>query len=145
MGAGAGPTGIAVSPDAKSVYVANIDSDNVSQYDVGSGGALTPKSPAAVAAARGPFGVAVNRDGGSVYVTNAFSDAVSQYDIGSGELLSPKSPPTVATGHGPREVAVSPVARVPTTKNECKDGGWRRFGFKNQGRCIAFVHRGPRH
>ena len=71
-----------MSPDAKSVYVANIDSDNVSQYDVGSRGALTPKSPAAVAAARGPFGVAVNRDGGSVYVTNAFSDAVSQYDIG---------------------------------------------------------------
>jgi hypothetical protein len=28
----------------------------------------------------------------------------------------------------------------PTTKDECKDGGWRRFGFKNQGRCVAFVN-----
>jgi 5'-nucleotidase/UDP-sugar diphosphatase len=30
----------------------------------------------------------------------------------------------------------------PTTKDECKDGGWQTFtdpGFKNQGQCIAFV------
>ena len=24
-------------------------------------------------------------------------------------------------------------------KDECKQGGWRRFGFRNQGECIAFV------
>jgi hypothetical protein len=33
--------------------------------------------------------------------------------------------------------------RVPTGKDQCKHGGWRRFGFKNQGQCIAFVHHGP--
>ncbi len=28
---------------------------------------------------------------------------------------------------------------VPTTKAECKHGGWRNYGpmFKNQGKCIA--------
>jgi hypothetical protein len=31
----------------------------------------------------------------------------------------------------------------PTSKNQCKDGGYRQFGFKNQGQCIAFVNRGP--
>ena len=41
---------MAVSPDGGSVYVTNVESDNVSQYDVGAGGALTPKSPATVAA-----------------------------------------------------------------------------------------------
>jgi hypothetical protein len=32
-------------------------------------------------------------------------------------------------------------AQVPTTKAQCKNGGWKEFGFKNQGLCIAFVNR----
>jgi len=30
----------------------------------------------------------------------------------------------------------------PTSKDQCKDGGWRNFpcGFKNQGQCIGYVH-----
>jgi len=33
----------------------------------------------------------------------------------------------------------------PTSKRECKNGGWRSFPqFKNQGQCLAFVQRGPR-
>ncbi len=30
---------------------------------------------------------------------------------------------------------------APTSKAQCKDGGWQQFGFKNQGQCIAFVNR----
>jgi virginiamycin B lyase len=37
-----------------------------------------------------------------------------------------------------------PPARTPTSKEQCKDGGWRAFGFRNQGQCIAFVERGPK-
>ena len=44
---------------------------SVSQYDVGAGGTLPPKTPASVAAGhRCPFQVAVSPDGESVYVTN---------------------------------------------------------------------------
>jgi hypothetical protein len=32
----------------------------------------------------------------------------------------------------------------PTTKEECKKGGYKEFGFKNQGRCIAFVNSSAR-
>jgi hypothetical protein len=35
------------------------------------------------------------------------------------------------------------VATAPTTKAQCKKGGWRSFtnpSFKNQGRCIAYVN-----
>jgi hypothetical protein len=32
----------------------------------------------------------------------------------------------------------------PSSKDQCKNGGWRAFGFKNQGLCVAFVARGPR-
>ena len=43
----------------------------VSQYDVGAGGLLSPKTPATVAdGLRSPPGVAVSPDGTSVYVTN---------------------------------------------------------------------------
>jgi hypothetical protein len=27
----------------------------------------------------------------------------------------------------------------PTSKEQCKNGGWSQFGFKNQGQCIRFV------
>ena len=27
----------------------------------------------------------------------------------------------------------------PTSRNDCKNGGWAQFGFKNQGQCIRFV------
>jgi len=32
------------------------------------------------------------------------------------------------------------MGNFPTNKDQCKDGGWRAFGFKNQGQCIAFVN-----
>lgn len=44
---------------ASDVYVANRFSDNVSQYDVGAGGALTAKTTPTVPAGDAPFGVAV--------------------------------------------------------------------------------------
>jgi hypothetical protein len=28
---------------------------------------------------------------------------------------------------------------VPQTKADCKNGGWKDFGFKNQGQCIKAV------
>ena len=30
----------------------------------------------------------------------------------------------------------------PTSKDQCKNGGFTSFGFKNQGQCVAFVQRG---
>ena len=115
MAGGGGPFGVAVSPDGKSVYVTNLPRESaspttVSQYDVGAGGKLTPKSPAMVAAGIAPEGVAVSPDGQSVYVANNDSNTVSQYDVGAGGKLTPKSPATVAGHGGPRGVAVSPTS-----------------------------------
>jgi hypothetical protein len=30
-------------------------------------------------------------------------------------------------------------AEIATTKDQCKNNGWKAFGFKNQGQCIQFV------
>jgi hypothetical protein len=30
----------------------------------------------------------------------------------------------------------------PSSKDECKRGGWRQFDFDNQGQCVASLERG---
>ncbi|MGI9557635.1 MAG: lactonase family protein, partial [Solirubrobacterales bacterium] len=80
------------------------------QFDVGDGGALTPKSPATVAAGRGANGVAVTPDSASVYVTNANDAVINQYDAAADGTLSPKTPAFVSSGllAFPLEIAASP-------------------------------------
>jgi hypothetical protein len=42
------------------------------------------------------------------------------------------------------DVVVTDAQPFPTSKDQCRDGGWRNFPqFKNQGLCVAFVERGP--
>jgi hypothetical protein len=31
---------------------------------------------------------------------------------------------------------------LPTSTDQCKNGGWQQIGFKNEGLCIAFVNHG---
>jgi hypothetical protein len=41
------------------------------------------------------------------------------------------------------DITVHDAVPFPTSKDQCKNGGWREFpGFKNQGQCVAFVERG---
>ena len=107
------PDGVAVSPDGQSLYVANSYSGEgvngtISQYNIGPGGKLSPKSPATVAAGRGPSGLAMTPNGKSMYVANTDGNDLWQYNVGAGGKLSPKSPARVATGKWPVGVAVSP-------------------------------------
>jgi hypothetical protein len=38
-----------------------------------------------------------------------------------------------------------PTPLLPTSKDQCKNGGWQSFGaFKNQGDCVSFVASGGR-
>ena len=36
-----------------------------------------------------------------------------------------------------------PQPRRPTSKEQCKNGGYKAFGFKSPGQCVAFAQRGP--
>jgi 6-phosphogluconolactonase len=105
--AGSSPAVVAVSPDAKSVYVTNNDRDgSVSQYDIQSDGTLSPKSTASVATGGFPQGIAVSPDGKSAYVADEASSDVAQYDIGADGGLTPKATATVPTGGLPWGVAI---------------------------------------
>jgi hypothetical protein len=40
-------------------------------------------------------------------------------------------------------ITVIDARPLPTSKDQCKNGGWRDFGvFKNQGACVSFVATG---
>ena len=58
----------------------------------------------------------------------------------SGVQLGPGFPPA---GGGPDPgVVITDNPAFPTTKADCRHGGYRQFGFRNQGQCIAsVVHR----
>jgi hypothetical protein len=44
------------------------------------------------------------------------------------------------------DIVVHDAPALPTSKDQCKNGGWRNFGtaFKNEGQCVAFVERRPK-
>jgi hypothetical protein len=37
------------------------------------------------------------------------------------------------------DITVIDAPPLPTAKGQCKNGGWRQYGFKNQGDCVSFV------
>jgi hypothetical protein len=39
--------------------------------------------------------------------------------------------------------APPPPPSFPTSKDQCKNGGWRQFGFRNQAECVAFLESPP--
>lgn len=97
-----------VSPDGLSLYVTGEAA--VTQYTIGVGGTLTPKSPASVPAGRNPVGIAVSPDGKTVYAANNGDNTISQYTVGKGGRLTPKSQRTVPAAGGPWEIAVLAVS-----------------------------------
>jgi 6-phosphogluconolactonase (cycloisomerase 2 family) len=151
---GVGPTnGLVVTPDGRHAYVYNsgvgggtLPGETVSQYDIDPAtGALTPKTPPFVVAGPGSTAsdAAISPDGRSLYVVNSFE--VRQYSIDpSSGALSPKNPATLPTGGDSNGIAIAtPQRALPTTKDQCKNGGWQTFGvFRNQGDCVSFVMTG---
>jgi hypothetical protein len=53
----------------------------------------------------------------------------------------PPTAPVVPMTSG--DIVVVDAPPLPTTKDQCKNNGWRNYGstFKNEGQCVAFVQR----
>ena len=49
-----------------------------------------------------------------------------------------------STGTLTTSLFVDCAARDPISKGDCKDGGWRALGFRNQGQCVSFANHGKR-
>jgi 6-phosphogluconolactonase (cycloisomerase 2 family) len=108
--------GLAESPNGATLYVTNNPDDtplpqysSVSQYSVGTGGALSLVSTFATGLY--PDAVAVSPNGASVYVADQGDGTVSQFTVGAGGGLTPDAPATVSAGSGPRSIVVSPSGK----------------------------------
>jgi 6-phosphogluconolactonase len=97
----------------------------VSQFNIGTTGALAPMSTPTVAAGIFPFTVTVDPSGRYVYVANAGSfpnmpvvaGTVSQYSIGAGGALAPIGTGSVAAGLGVSSVTVDPTGAYAYATN----------------------------
>ncbi len=120
------PLGVVVSPDGKSVYVANQDANTVSEYSTDPlTGTLSPKTPPTITTGSISVFVAVTPDGKSAYVTNYGDNTVSEYNIDSTTgALSPKTTATIATGPAPYGMAVGslPISHPTASTVSCSPG-----------------------
>jgi len=98
---GTDPEGLAVSPDGKTVYVANEDAGAASIVDAASGRVLQE-----LAVGIEPEGVAVSPDGRWVYVTAETSGTVTVIDAQTRAVAA-----TVLVGQRPRSATFSPDGR----------------------------------
>jgi hypothetical protein len=58
--------------------------------------------------------------------------------------LAVSFPPDSTTVTG-GDVAIHDAPPLPTSKEQCNNGGWRTYGiFKNQGECVSFGMLGGR-
>jgi DNA-binding beta-propeller fold protein YncE len=86
---------------------ANGSAGSISQYLLGSGGALTPMTISSVAAGKGPAWIAVDRTGHYAYVVNIKDNTISQFAVGAVGALTPLSTPTVTAGTSPYVIAIT--------------------------------------
>jgi hypothetical protein len=66
--------------------------------------------------------------------------AVSSFSLVAAPTVCPSSLGLEQERVDSGDIVVTDAPPFPTSKEQCKDGGWRTFGvFKNQGDCVSFV------
>jgi YVTN family beta-propeller protein len=105
---GAGPWGIAVTPNGKTAFVTNLLSGTVSTIDV----KTRTKHPDDIAVGSAPFEMAVTPDGRTAFVTNNGSGTVSAIDVKTRKMQA-----DIAVGAHPKGVAVTSDGRTAFVAN----------------------------
>lgn len=113
---GLGLNGITVNPTGPYVYTANYNSNNVSEYSIGAGGALTFVAIAATGTS-GAASIAFNPAGTYAYVANYLSATVSMFSVSAvdGSLTALG---TVPAGAGPNFIVADPTGRFVYVPND---------------------------
>ena len=122
-----GPWGISTDPTGKYVYVANhgidpIYKNTVSQFSIGSGGALSTLTPASAvtgsAGGEAPYYISIDPTGKYAYVSNGNTNTIAQFSINSSTgVLTALSPSSVATGALPFHITTDPKGKFTYVVN----------------------------
>ena len=99
---GAGPFAIAITPDGKAAYVANIDSSTVTPIRT-----TTNKALKAIKVGIGPVAIAITPDGKTAYVANESSGTVTPINTSTN-----KAGGAIKVGTGPQAVAITPDGKT---------------------------------
>ena len=128
---------IAFAPDG-TLYATSAIFDENGGFVGGYLNTLDPETGEVLTTA-GPFlvhigGLTVRPTDGVIFASGGNTGDI--YTLSTAGVLTPLG----LTGLG----GVGDIAFLPplTEKDQCKDGGWANFGFKNQGQCIKFVNTG---
>jgi hypothetical protein len=70
-------------------------------------------------------------------------DTISIHVLGRAASDCSAPPPGNINPLSSGDITVVDAQPLPTTKDQCMNGGWEQLGFANQGQCIAFVNHGP--
>jgi YVTN family beta-propeller protein len=98
-GLGAGPWGLAVTPDAKQVWIANGEGNTVSVFDIETSTLLTP-----ITVGGGPFDVGFTPNGKTAYVANSDDNTVSVVNVATRKVEGS----AITVGSSPLALVVSP-------------------------------------
>jgi 6-phosphogluconolactonase len=119
---GTAPTAMAITPDAKSLFVANAVDNSVSAYSVNSDGSLTAQG-AATPTGQLPVALAVDPSSKFLFVANENSSTISVFSISGTSLTQvglpfPSSLPGDVTGNGPAALVTSPSGNYLYVANQ---------------------------
>jgi uncharacterized repeat protein (TIGR02543 family) len=98
-------------------YVANASSNDISQYIIEADGALTPMTPATVAAGTFPVSVTADPSGKYAYAANSNGSNISQYTINLNGTLTALTPATIAAGTNPCSISIDPTGNYAYVTN----------------------------
>ena len=102
---GSNPHGIAITPNGKTAYVTNSESDSVTPIALAT---HTPGAPISVG--KYPVGIAITPNGKTAYVANNLSNSVTPIALAT---HTPGAP--IGVGGDPIGIAINPTAGPPTS------------------------------
>jgi 6-phosphogluconolactonase (cycloisomerase 2 family) len=108
---GANPSGMAIHPSGSFLYVANTTDNSISEYSIGSSGALTELTGSPVGQSSqysGPVAMLVDNSGKYLYVANSGTSNLSAYSIGSDGSLTILATSPFTTSTAPNFIATDP-------------------------------------
>jgi hypothetical protein len=95
----------------------------------------------------GIFVSAVNQSAFVGITTDGSTQVISVFGFVTNGTIGPSDCPAVILGGNLNVVSgrivITDAQPFPTARDQCKNGGWAQFGFKNQGQCVAFVQHRP--
>jgi YVTN family beta-propeller protein len=132
------PTQIAITPDGTRAYVMNEHNHNISVIDTATNTVID------IIPINFPIFMEFTSNGALAYLLTGLgsipgSNSIVGLDMATHAVISEVNVKSCS-----RRFALTSDSLIPTTQDDCKDGGYRRFGppagpFRNQGQCVSYV------